>query len=132
MSPEFRLSLALYLTLCATAPAQEVRWSSDKQITLTGPQARHQLVLMAPGQDLTRKATYACDPEGIVEVDRSGYLRPLRNGTATITATWKGARSAVRTVTVERHNEEIPVSFANEIVPLFTRCLLYTSDAADE
>ncbi|MCH2062251.1 MAG: DUF1553 domain-containing protein [Roseibacillus sp.] len=121
MSPEFRLSLALYLTLCATTPAQEVRWSSDKQITLTGPQARHQLVLMAPGQDLTRKATYACDPEGIVEVDRSGYLRPLRNGTATITATWKGARSAVRTVTVERHNEEIPVSFANEIVPLFTR-----------
>ncbi len=121
MSPAARLSLALCLTLSATIPAQEVRWSSDDPIILTGPQARHQLVLMTPGQDLTRKATYTCDPEGIVEVDQSGYLRPLRNGTTLITATWEGAPSAGRKVTVERHNEAIPVSFANEIVPLFTR-----------
>ena len=60
MSPVVRLSLALCLTLSATIPAQEVRWSSDDPIMLTGPQARHQLVLMTPGQDLTRKATYTC------------------------------------------------------------------------
>ena len=121
MSPEVRLSLTLCFALSATTPAQEVRWSSDEEIALIGPHARHQLVLMAPRHDLTRKATYTCDPEGIVEVDQSGYLRPLRNGTATITAIWKDTQSAGRTVTVERHHEAIPVSFANEIVPLFTR-----------
>lgn len=116
-----RLVLGLCLALSAAVAQGSLTWSDDEKITIVGSHEGHQLVLMTPTQDVTRHASYTCDPAGIIEVDQFGFVRPLRNGTASITATWKENRSSVRPVTVNRHAEVIPVSFTNEIVPLFTR-----------
>ncbi len=116
-----RLFLGLILAMGAAEGQEGLVWSADEKINLVGPHDGYQLVVMTPERDLTREATYACEPAGIVEIDQTGFVRPLKDGTATITATWEGTRSSPREVTVERHSDLIPVSFANEIVPLFTR-----------
>ena len=122
MSPGPRLLSVLGLVLTAISSAfGELTWSSDTPITLSGPHSGHQLVLLGTARDLTRDATFTSAPEGIVTIDSSGYVRPLRNGTTTVTATWENGSASPRTITVERHGDTIPVSFVNEIVPLFTR-----------
>ena len=63
------------------------QWSEDSPITLAGPHVGHQLVLTNTQRDLTRTASYHSVPEGIVEIDQTGYLRPLKNGTATVSYT---------------------------------------------
>ena len=59
--------------------------------TLNGQDARQQLVVTgkyATGQlrDLTSKVSYEIAPAGIVSVSASGYVTPMADGSATITA----------------------------------------------
>jgi hypothetical protein len=71
-------------------------------------------------RDLTRQATYSAEPSGVVEIDPSGLVTPLKDGTATITARAAGLSARLQ-VTVCRMKEEVPVHFACEVVPIFTR-----------
>ena len=116
-----RLLSLLLLTLGAAHSQDSLRWSEDTPVTLVGPHVGHQLVLINNREDLTRSATYTCIPEGIIEIDASGYIRPLKNGTATITAMAGETPGPERQVTVEQQGSIAPVGFINEIVPLFTR-----------
>lgn len=116
-----RLLFGSGLALGTASAEDQIRWSDSESIALHGPHQGHQLVLVTPSRDVTREAHYTSDPAGIVAVDGGGFMRPLRNGTTTITATWEGRTSTARTVTVKGHAEVIPVSFKNEIIPLFTR-----------
>ena len=92
---------------------------------MVGPHALHQLVINArqdgvPDLDATALASYSVDPAGVVKVAADGLIRVVADGEATITASYKGA-PLTRRVKVSRAGEVIPISFPNEVVPIFTR-----------
>ena len=68
--------------------------------------------------DLTRKVAWKIEPAGVVEVDASGYLKPLKPGKATLKASFEKS-SAVAEVVVG----DAPRSwdFAQDIAPILTR-----------
>ena len=121
MFSSIRLLSCLLLTFNVSYADGLPQWSEDGPIALVGPHVGHQLVLTDTHRDLTRTATYQSIPEGIVEIDSTGYLRPLKNGTTTISAIVEGKRSLEREVSVTGQDSMAPVGFVNEIVPLFTR-----------
>lgn len=112
----------------AVAPAADtpaLLWSSDGEISLSGRHALYQLVLTAqrsgsPDQDASAVASYSTTPEGIVRVEPDGLIRVLGDGETTVTASFQGA-SINRRIKVTRTSETLPISFPNEIVPIFTR-----------
>ncbi|MBI2806316.1 MAG: DUF1553 domain-containing protein [Planctomycetes bacterium] len=73
-----------------------------------------------PERDLTRGVTFSTTPAGIVKIDAAGLVTPLQEGKATITATHKGITADVD-VNVTNLIDDIPVHFANQVVPLFTK-----------
>ena len=107
------------------SPPPSLSWSSEEVVNLIGPHATHQLVLSAersdaPVEDVSSAASFTSQPEGIVAVDASGLIRVVGDGQATITATFEGTQID-RKVSVSRASEVIPISFPNEIVPIFSR-----------
>jgi hypothetical protein len=91
-----------------------------------GPDARLQLVVdgkHASGQvrDLSSEASYKASPEGVVRIDSGGFVTPLANGQATVTATSAGGQSAKAVLTVKSFDQTPPIHFANDIVPIFTK-----------
>ncbi|RMF40705.1 MAG: DUF1553 domain-containing protein [Planctomycetota bacterium] len=93
-------------------------------IRLRGLDARWQLLVTAErdGQtcDVTRQAAYRVHPPGIVEVSPAGYLAPVRNGRATVTARWQGAVAEVE-VEVTDADALQPVNFPLQVEPIFTK-----------
>jgi hypothetical protein len=113
------------LLLTADVGPVSLHIDSGAQITLAGRDAGRQLLLsgrLADGSlcDLTAQARYDVVPAAVVAVDNSGYVTALREGKATVTA-----RSGVATVEVEvvvtNVARDLPVNFANDVVPIFTR-----------
>lgn len=95
-------------------------------LTLRGADARQQLLAtarLAGGalRDVTRDVRYEAVPAGVLRVEPTGRLVPLGDGTATLTATAGNGVSARLAVTVEKFGESIPVHFANQVVPIFTK-----------
>ena len=90
-------------------------------IVLIGPDARQQLVVMQEGRDATRSVRYSTHPAGIVEISATGFVKATANGEATITADSDGHPSASIQVRVEQFDQPQAVSFANDVVPVFTR-----------
>lgn len=91
-----------------------------------GPDARHQLVisLIEPQgfvSDVTRKAAFLVEPAGIVSIDPKGYLTPVANGRATVTAQYPGAENLAVEVQVSKIQHPPAISFPNDIVPHLTR-----------
>jgi hypothetical protein len=94
-------------------------------VTLRGKDARRQFLVTGKLDanaecDLTRHATYHAAPEGIVKVDAQGVVTSLADGTATVTASVDGV-SATLEVKVEDTATALPINFANQIVPIFTK-----------
>ena len=107
-------------------PAFTLAWSKAEPIKLIGPHATHQLVLTAKStigadHDVTHSAKYGVLPEGIIDIDPSGFVRAYGDGTATVTATTDGVTAAPFTISVQGFGKSIPVSFPNDVVPIFTR-----------
>jgi hypothetical protein len=83
-----------------------------------------QLVVHNRGQsgkpvDLTRMVEWSVEPEGVVELDRSGFVRPKGAGRATILVRFEGEEVSCE-LTVKPYDER-SWSFDNDIVPLLTR-----------
>ena len=100
--------------------------SGAQTISLNGPDARQQLVvthLVAGGlsRDVTRDVAYLTAPQGIVAVDASGFVTPLANGRAVITARFREAKPVSIPVVVSSFESQRPISFPNDVVPQFTR-----------
>ncbi|MBU6399294.1 MAG: DUF1553 domain-containing protein [Verrucomicrobia bacterium] len=100
--------------------------SAKPELRLTGADAREQLLVngqFSGGRvrDFTRDVRYQVVPGGVVQVDPTGWVVPLANGKATITARCKEGLSAALPVVVERLQAVVPVNFANQIVPIFTK-----------
>src|SRR5262245_43632605 len=93
--------------------------------TLAGADARHQLLVTGhyaggKARDLTRAVKYEVKPAGVARVDATGLVAPLKEGKATVRAT-AGALSAEAALTVTRLEKDVPVNFASEVVPIFTK-----------
>jgi hypothetical protein len=95
------------------------------QFQLVGEDDARQIVLsgvLQNGalQDLTGDAQYEVADSKILRVTSAGRVIPLANGSTTITARY-GERSVKISVTAQSMDQVIPVSFANHIVPIFTK-----------
>ncbi|MCA9013929.1 MAG: DUF1549 domain-containing protein [Planctomycetaceae bacterium] len=95
-------------------------------IELSDPDARQQLLVTLEEKtgavrDVTREATYQVQPQGIVQVSETGYVTPLANGTATITAQFASATPLSLPVRVSSFEKRRPVSFYNDVIPQLTR-----------
>lgn len=105
---------------------QPARAKAGEPLKLIGRDARQQLSVSlqvdpSSVRDVTRAVTYAAEPTGVVTVDGTGFVLPVADGTATITAKSADGHSATTKVIVERFNETIPVHFVNDVVPVFTK-----------
>lgn len=125
-------SVAETNTAAATKPLAALSFNTQGAlpVTLIGPDDRHQVVVTATTQsadgvaapiDVTHRASYQIRPAQIAEITSTGYLKPLANGKATLTATFADATPVTATIYVEQAETPQPINFANEIVPLFTR-----------
>lgn len=107
------------------APA-EVRtleaWPTN--INLKGQDDSGQLIITGhiPGrlQDLTGNVEYKVANPAIAKVTPTGRIIPLTNGNTEITATY-GDKSAKVVLKTESMDEDLPINFANQIVPIFTK-----------
>jgi hypothetical protein len=107
-------------TISITAAGQQ-----DGEFKLVGRDAAAQLVVTghySSGQvrDLTHMVSCQTSPAGIVAVDQTGLVTPLKEGQATIAVQFSGVRASTA-VTVSNLVIDLPVSFPNQIVPVFTK-----------
>lgn len=95
-----------------------------------GPDDRHQVIVtattttangVASPVDVTHQASYKVHPPQIAEITSDGFLRPLADGSATLTATFKNATPVSSKIQVQQSGTPQAINFANQIVPLFTR-----------
>ncbi|MGF1582936.1 MAG: DUF1549 domain-containing protein [Gemmataceae bacterium] len=100
--------------------------SHDNNFVLAGRDSAQQLVVTAKDttgkvHDVTRTVQYQVSPQEIVNVSETGQVTGLKEGQATIVA--KGPNDLVAKTTVKVTNivEDLPINFANEVVPIFTR-----------
>jgi Protein of unknown function (DUF1553)/Protein of unknown function (DUF1549) len=112
------------ITLPAPAEVKELQiFPAD--IKLVGEDDSRQLVLtgvLQAGslQDLTGDVQYEVADSKILRVTSAGRVLPLANGKTTITARF-GDKLVKIAVSCESMDQAIPISFANHIVPIFTK-----------
>jgi len=99
--------------------------ADQRAVTLVGPEDRQQLAITLRDEaggdrDATRDAKYTASPSGVVTVSKSGFVTPLANGEATIKVEYDGAAASIP-ARVRSFEHPQPLSFPNDIVPLFTR-----------
>lgn len=97
------------------------RNGTETTIDLVGPDARQQIVVSAGERDLTHEASYSVRPAGVIEFVDPGYIRPIGDGRATITAKVSGYAPHSIDVVVEKCETPLPINFSNEIVPILTK-----------
>ncbi|MCC6416906.1 MAG: DUF1549 domain-containing protein, partial [Gemmataceae bacterium] len=94
------------------------------KVTLKGLEDSAQLVvtgaLATRQQDLTGDVKYAVADPKVARVTSLGRVLPVGNGTTEVTATY-GDRVVKLTVTAESCDVSLPINFANQIVPIFTK-----------
>jgi hypothetical protein len=97
-----------------------------QSLRLSGADARQQVLVTAKledgrSQDVTRTVAYEIRPSGIVKIDTNGFITPLGDGAAKITAKAAGGIAATLPVTVEKFRTPTPINFPDQIVPIFTK-----------
>lgn len=96
-----------------------------EDLKIIGKDARVQLLVSAKHaggrlSDVTRTAEFKIQPAGIVTIDETGLLTPLKDGTVQLTATFSG-KSVTAPIHVEDFAGNRPINFKNQIVPVFTK-----------
>ena len=112
---------AILISLPSAVVAQPTLDVLPPQFELNGLHEARQLLVTGPAQrDLTREATYTAEPANIVRVSTQGHVRPIGKGTAIIRVESAGQKREVK-VTVNEFDDQKPLHFANDIVPLLSR-----------
>ena len=99
--------------------------ATPDRIALTGSDAAQQLVITATLtndrlQDLTGDVEFAAGDPKLIQVSKGGRVLPLPSGRTEITVRYGGreTRVPVETKSIE---DNLPINFANQIVPIFTK-----------
>jgi hypothetical protein len=90
------------------------RIEDAQQILITATLAANRL------QDLTEDVQYEVSDGNIARVTSSGRVIPVANGATTITAKF-GDKSVSIAVRAEKCDVSLPINFANQVVPIFTK-----------
>ena len=116
---DIRMTLAWILAAIAVAlnpiaSGAEVRLLPTSA-RLDGPHARQRFLVerieaSVGTADLTPRAVFATDNPRVVTVDANGYVTPIHDGLATISATVDG-QVARASISVENHDRDEPWSF---------------------
>lgn len=92
-----------------------LRGSEDsQQIVLTGTLPNQRL------RDVTTEVTFEVANPEVLQVTNSGRVIPLANGTTEIIAS-AGGQSVKISCEITHVGEALPINFANQIVPIFTK-----------
>lgn len=99
--------------------------TGEVELTLAGRDAAQQVIVFGnydSGQkrDLTRQAKFSTHPAGIIAIDSTGYAEPLKEGTTKLTVQVAGLTTTAN-VTVTHIEQDLPVNFPNQVVPIFTK-----------
>lgn len=96
-------------------------------ISLNGPHASQKLIVEAKAgdkykyvADLTAQATFTSSNPQVAKVENDGILKPVGDGTATITAA-VGEKKATATVEVKNTQTPFVWSFRNQVIPVMTK-----------
>lgn len=103
-----------------------IEFAPTENTNLVGKNSRAQLLVTGvytSGQrhDLTHQVTYISSQPQVLEVQAGGFATPRANGESMVTAQGPDGKTATCMLKVERCGEQLPVSFVNEVVPIFTR-----------
>ena len=95
-------------------------------ILIRSPDARQQLTVTVTDangrqKDITRDVQWSAQPAGVVHVDETGLVTPLSDGHVEVTAKHNDGTAVQTRVTVTGFAVTPPLSFRNQIVPVFTR-----------
>ncbi len=102
-------------------PKAELSIQSE-DITLEGPYSGQQLIVSNRETDVTHRAHFSITPASLAAIDSHGYLVPLGNGKATVTATLPGhTGKTTTTVEIRDFSTEPLVNFSQDVVPVFTK-----------
>ncbi|MBC8291350.1 MAG: DUF1553 domain-containing protein [Planctomycetes bacterium] len=118
--------LIIVLTLaCSTAESAPLQFEGmGDGLVLKNAGARKQLVVSrkagARHLDVTAEVKFQVEPATIARIDESGFVTPLANGDAVITARL-GEDSAKISLVVSDIETERAISFPNEVIPQLTR-----------
>jgi hypothetical protein len=112
------------LASAADEPVRSLAVFPDRFTLRGGDDARQLLVTatLADGRlhDLSSDAAYEIADAAIVSVTPNGRVRPLADGTTTITVRHAGHSVAIP-VEVTQFGESLPINFPNQVVPIFTK-----------
>ena len=86
-----------------------------QQLFATGVYSSGQL------RDHTRTVQYTSEPAGVVLVDATGHMTPIKDGKAVVKAVASGNIAAEIPVEVTGVAIDVPINFPNQIVPIFTK-----------
>jgi Protein of unknown function (DUF1553)/Protein of unknown function (DUF1549) len=124
-----RFSMALVLSMIPSA-ARAVDAEASKpaalsvvpaEVKLRGGDSLQRLLVMGPsGLDESRRAVYASSDPKVATVSPDGVVSPQGDGSAEVRARL-GEVEAIVKVTVEGFGIEPPVSFRNQVLPIFTK-----------
>jgi hypothetical protein len=108
-------------------PAPSALTMTPAEVTLDGIDGVQRLLVTGTAQpgdartvDYSRKASYTSSNPGVAAVSAEGVVTPRGDGTAEIRASHAG-KTVTATVTVKNYGVEPPVSFRNQVVPIFTK-----------
>lgn len=124
MHKTFIPGLVVWLAATAIADAAELQ-ILPADIFLTGPHAGQRLIVLAEatGQligDRTEQAKFISSNPAVATVDETGFVKPVGDGDAVITATVDG-KPATAKVKVTKAKEPFTWSFRNHVIPVLTR-----------
>jgi hypothetical protein len=92
---------------------------------LVGPHARQRFIVERTEAkvgvaDLTGQAVFATDNPRVAKVDARGFVLPVGDGLATVSAT-VGGQVARALISVEDHDLDLPWSFRNDVESVFSK-----------
>jgi hypothetical protein len=108
--------------------AAELRWEKidvfPPEIKLTGSESYQHLMVVATRSDgvtkhITSEVTWDTDNQSIFKLE-DRLVKPLVDGETMLHANWNGLASRTK-ITVNEFGTQRPVSFINDVVPVFTK-----------
>ena len=119
---------AMYAAEHAALPSPSALTITPAEFTIRGADQGQRLLVSNPVMDqsaarqfdYSRSATYTSSDTKVARVSSDGFVTPVGNGTCSIKGV-VGGQSATAKVTVKDFDVTPPVSFRNQVVPVFTK-----------